>query len=210
MADPKTYSEEEYAAIVKERDALKAKRDEILDEAKDAKKELKGLRAELTELQQAAKGQKAGVTAEDLKNLRAEVLADLEKQYAPTKEQAATLAAENRRLKLDNVVKAAMAKGGARAERIDALFKLTQDQFDLTDDGQPMLKDRKGTPVEKFVSEDLKALYPEFYNGSGSRGGGASRSAAGGGSTTTIAADDGKGLLANLEAIAKGEVLVQQ
>lgn len=210
MADPKTYSEEEYAAIVKERDALKAKRDEVLDEAKDAKKELKGLRAELTELQQAAKGQKAGVTAEDLKNLRAEVLADLEKQYAPTKEQAATLAAENRRLKLDNVVKAAMAKGGARAERIDALFKLTQDQFDLTDDGQPMLKDRKGTPVEKFVSEDLKALYPEFYNGSGSRGGGASRSAAGGGSTTTIAADDGKGLLANLEAIAKGEVLVQQ
>ena len=194
--------------MVKERDALKAKVSEVMDEAKDAKRTMRDMKTEFAELQQTVKAGAKGITADDLKKMREEVRADLDKEYAPTKETAAKLAQENRSLKLDSVVKAAMAKGGARADRIDALFKLTADEFDLTDDGAPMLKNHKGTPVEKFVTEKLKAEYPEFYTGTGSSGGGASRSSAGGGGGPIIAADDGKGFLANVGAIAKGEATV--
>ena len=116
---------------------------------------------------------------------------------------------DNRTLRLDSVVKAEMAKAGARSERIDALYKLAADEFDLTDDGKPMLKNRPGIEVSKFVAEDLKKQYPELYNGTGSSGGGAPRSTAGGGGApNTIAADDAEGFIANLEGIAKGAVNV--
>lgn len=209
MADSKTYTQEELdAAIAKATAPLIAKRDELMDEVKETRRSMKELKGEFTEMQQAAKGQKAGITSEELKKLRDDVRADLEKEYAPHKTTAEKLAAENRTLKLDNVVKQAMLKGGARPDRVDALFKLKQDEFDLTDDGQPMLKNRKGTPVEKFVTEDLKAEFPELFVGTGSRGGGAAKSAAGGGNTTTIAADDGKAFLSNLSGIVKGDVQV--
>lgn len=209
MADPKSYTQDELdAAITKATAPLIAKRDELMDEVKESRRDMKTVKAQLAEIEQERKAGGKGITADDLKKMRDEVRADLDKEYAPHKQTAEKLAAENRTLRLDNVVKAAMAKGGARADRIDALFKLTGDRFDLTDDGQPMLKDRKGTPVEKFVSEDLKAEYPEFYTGTGSKGSGASKSAAGGG-TKTIAADDGKSFLANLDGIKSGEVVVQ-
>ncbi len=209
MADPKTYTQEDLdAAIAKATAPLIAKRDELLDEVKESRRERKTMESRLTEMEQGAKGQKAGITSDELKKLREDVRADLEKDYLPHKTTAEKLAAENRTLKLDNVVKSAMLKGGARADRVDALFKLKQDEFDLTDDGQPMLKNRKGTPVEKFVGEDLKTEFPEFYTGTGSRGGGASKSAAGGGNTSTIAADDGKAFLASLDGIIKGDVKV--
>lgn len=207
--DDKTYTQAEWDKLQKERDALAAKRDELLDEVKDAKREMRKIREDFTDLQQQQKAGKAGITAEELKQLRADVQADLEKQYGPVKVQAETLAAENRTLRLDNVVKGAMAKGGVLAERIDALFKLEREEFDLTDDGQPMLTNRKGTPVEKYVAEELKQKYPEWFQGSGSSGGGASKSSAGGGSVTSIAADDGKAFLSNLSGIIKGEVAVR-
>ena len=104
-----------------------------------------------------------------------------------------------------------MSKSGVRAERVDALFRLTGDQFDLTEDGQPMLRDRMGTPVEKFITDDLSKAYPEFFTGTGSSGGGASKSAGGAsGNPRTIAANDGKGFLANVEAIAKGDTRMQR
>ena len=210
MADPKTFTQDELDAAVQKATApLIAKRDELMDEVKETRRDMKSVKAQLAELEQEKKAGGKGITADDLKKMREEVRVDLEKEFAPHKEKAEALTAENRRLKLDNVVKAAMAKGGARADRIDALFRLKQDEFELTDDGQPMLKNRKGTPVEKYVSEDLKTEFPEFFAGTGSRGGGASRSSAGGGSSTTIAADDGKAFLANLEGIKKGEVVVQ-
>jgi hypothetical protein len=42
VTEPKTYTEDEYNALVAEREALKANRDEILTEAKKAKKALDG------------------------------------------------------------------------------------------------------------------------------------------------------------------------
>lgn len=228
MDESKTYTQEEVDALIEERNkALEENRDKALGQLKEARDKLKAfdgvdaeeyraLQAKVTDLETKAKADKAGLTSEELNKLRADVAADLKKQYAADANLglkefpwAADLARENRELKLDSVVKAQMAKGGARAERIDALFKLTSERFDLTDDGKPMLRDRPGIEIEKYVSDELKKEYPEFYNGSGSSGGGASKSNAGGvGTTKTVAADDSASFLANLEGIAKGEVAV--
>lgn len=209
MADPKTYTQDEFdAAVSKATAPLIAKRDELMDEVKGTRREMGAMEKRVAQMEQDAKGQKAGITSEELTKLRSDVRADYDKEYAPFKVNAEKLAAENRTLKLDNVVKAELLKGGARPDRVEALFKLKQDEFDLTDDGKPMLKNRKGTPVEKFVGEDLRAEFPEFYTGTGSRGGGAAKSAAGGGNTSTIASDDGKAFLSNLAGIISGDVRV--
>lgn len=227
--DDKTYTKEEVEALIQERNqALEAKRDEILGELKQAKAKLQGLdgldpeeyralQAKVTELEQAKKAEKAGITSEQLAKMREEVRADLLGQWAkmPADQLAEhiptvrDIVKDNRSLRLDSVVKAEMGKAGARSERIDALFKLTADRFDLTEDGKPMLRDKPGIEVDKFVSETLKSEYPEFFNGSGSSGGGAPRSTAGGGGTPqTIAAGDSQGFIQNLEGIAKGDVKV--
>ena len=210
MADPKSYTQDELdAAIQKATGPLIAKRDELMDEVKDGRREIKKITTQLAEIEQERKAGGKGITADDLKKIREEVRADLEKEFTPFKTDAEKFRTENRTLRLDNEVKKLMAAGGARAERIDALFKLTRDEFDLTDDGQPMLVNHKGKPVEKFIAETLKAQYPEFYTGTGSRGGGAQKSAGGAGATQTIAADDGKSFMGNLEGIVKGDVAVQ-
>jgi DNA repair exonuclease SbcCD ATPase subunit len=226
----KTYTQEEVEAQIAEATkALEAKRDELLNELKPLKSKMRELdgvdakryremEARLAELEQQKNADKAGLTSEALAKLRADVEADVLKRLAADADAglkaipwAADLARENRALKLDSVVKAEMAKGGARAERIDALFRLTQDRYDLTDDGKPVLKDKPALELSKYVADELRKEYPEFYNGSGSSGGGASKSnAGGGGSPKTIAADDGTAFIANLEQIAKGEVQVTQ
>ena len=225
MADEsKVFTEVEVQALIEEKlAAAKADGDKafsnLWEEAKAAKaklkefegldaKEARVLKAKIAELEQAKKAEKAGITSEELQRMRGEVRGDLERDYADIKTRAETLAKENRSLKLDNVVKGIMAKSGVRAERVDALFRLAGDQFDLTDDGQPMLRERPGTPVEKYVAEELSKAYPEFYQGTGSSGGGAPKSAGGAGHVRSIAAGDMKSFLANVEGIAKGDVRV--
>lgn len=214
-------TQEQYDALVAEREALIAKRDEILTEAKRAKDKLKSfegidpneyksLKQKMAELETKQTAEKNGVTSQELERLRAEVRQHLETEYAPFKTQLDALAKENRALKLDNVVKTVMGKNGVRSERVDDLFRLTADQYDLTDDGKPMLRDKMGLPVETYVKEDLRKAYPEWFEGTGSSGGGATKSiAGGGGSTRVIAADDTAAFMANIEKIAKGEVQVR-
>lgn len=210
MSDEKTYTEAEVSQKIAEANAaLEGKRSEILAEAKSAKEEARALRAQVLELEQATKAHKAGITAEQLEKLRAEVRADLDKSYEPTKAELEALRAEARTLKLDSVIKDQMARSGARADRIEALFKLTAGEYDLTEDGKPMLRERPGTPVEKYIAEDVRAKYPEFFEGTGSSGGGAPKSVASGAGVRSIPAGDNKAFIANLDAIAKGEVLVR-
>lgn len=209
--EQETFTREQYeAAMQSEREALLAKRDEALKEAKAAKDKLRAAEQKAAEEAQQKKAEKAGITSQELDRMRAEVRQALEAEYAVHKTTAETLAKENRALKLDNVVKKMMGENGATAKRIDDLYRLTADHFDLTDDGKPMLKDKMGLPVETFIKEDLRKAYPEWFDGSGSSGGGATKSiAGGGGSTRVIAADDTAAFMANLERIAKGEVQVR-
>jgi len=195
-------TQEELEAKIAEAVApLIQKRDELLGETKSAKEAARAARAALTEAETAAKAMKAGISSQELERLRAEVDA----QYKPVVESLKT---ENRRLKLDGVVKEQMARGGARADRIEALFKLTAGEYDLTDDGKPMLRERPGTPIEKFVTEDLKAMYPEFFEGTGSSGGGASKSVASG-AVRIIPADDPVAFGKNAADIAAGRAEVR-
>lgn len=230
MADDRTYTQAEVDALLQERSkGLESKRDELLDEVKAAKAKLKAydgvdpeehrrLAAKVAEMEQQAKASKAGMTSDELAKLRQDVTADLLKQFSSDPQAglkafpwASQLAQENRSLKLDSVVKAEMAKAGARSERIDALFRLTSDRFDLTEDGKPMLRSSPGLEVGKYVTDELKKEYPEFYNGSGSSGGGASKSSAGGtGYRGAVVGTNNTDFLKNLTGIAKGEVAVAE
>ncbi len=224
MAEDKTYTQDELDELIDERNkALEKKHAKAMDQLKGLKRdlakfdgvdldELSTLRATVQELQAGAKG----VSSDELKKIRDDVRADIVRRFADPKiaaeelPWAADVLNENRGLKLDSVVKAEMARHGARAERIDALFTLTKDRFDLTADGKPTLREHPGVEVGTYVSESLKTEYPEFYNGSGSSGGGATGSnAGGGGHQKTIAANDPDAFMANLEAIASNEVQVE-
>ena len=131
MADgDKTYTADEVAAQIEEATkGLKANRDEALTEAKKAKATVQDLTTRLSDLEQKSKASEVGMTSEALAKLRLDVQADMERRYAADPAAglkafpwAASLAQENRSLKLDSVVKAEMAKAGARADRIDPLF----------------------------------------------------------------------------------------
>jgi hypothetical protein len=221
-----TFTKEQVETLVQEKlAAAKAEGDkafqQLWDEAKAAKAkakafegidpdEVRTLKQRYQELEQKAKAEKRGITSDELEKMRTEIRADLEKEYVPYKTQAEQLGQRVRTLQLDTVVKGEMAKSGARAERIDALFRLTGDEFDLTEDGKPVVKGRMGISVEKYITDELTKQYPEFFMGSGSSGGGAPKSNGGaGGSARVIAADDPQAFLKNVEKIAKGEVVVR-
>ena len=222
--ETKTYTQDEVEALIAERlnaevEGLKKSQSQLLREKKEAQaraaafegldpEEAKALKARIAEMEQQAKAQAAGITSEALAKLRAEAAAEYEKKYGPVLSERDALKSEVRSLKLDSNVKAMMAKAGARAERIDALFTLSRDRFDLTDDGKPMVKDAT-KEVDKFIAEDLLKEYPEFFQGSGSSGGGAIRSAGGAGSVgPKRISNDPASLLANIDALAKGDVVV--
>ncbi len=127
---------------------------------------------ELKKLENKEKADKVGLNDEQLKQLRADVRAEVEEEFAPFKADAEKFGKENRELKLDNAVKAIAGANGVRAERMAAWWKLNGDRFDLTEDGKPVVKDHPGKSIEKFVAEDLKAEVPDFYQGTQAAGGG--------------------------------------
>lgn len=123
-----------------------------------------------------AKAKAAGLSDEQIAAMRADVRKEIESEMEPVKAQATLaegLAAENRALLLDNKVKATMAAKGVRADRIDALFKVAGDRFDLTADKSPMLRDKPGVAIDGYIAETLKAEYPEFFEGTKATGGNA-------------------------------------
>jgi len=145
---------------------------------------------ELAALQLKAKADGAGITDEQVRKFREDVRAELETEYAPYKANAEKFGAENRTLKLDNAIKALMGKAGVRGDRHEALWKQTADRYDLTADGTPMVKDKPASDVSKYLSETLKAEFPEWYEGTGSSGGGATGGSRAGTQSTGMTADD--------------------
>jgi hypothetical protein len=202
---------------------LKSALEKERQERREAKEELGTLRSShadlqkrLQDLEHSKQAQDAGLDESKLEEIRSTIRADMERQYSDLSERAAQLEAELtardgriRELTLDNVVKASMGQAGVRADRIDALFRLTSDRYEIDRD-EVIVSDARETPLPKYVATELSTEYPEFFEGSGSSGGGASRSAGGAGRNQKfIAAGDKKAFLDNVEAIAKGEVEVR-
>ena len=193
----------------------------LWQEAKDAKaraKAFEGLDAEearsamakLKELETEGKAGEVGVTSEQLKQIRQEVTESLEGDYLPYKTENDTLKGKLRDLQLDSVVKGIMGKNGVKSAKVEPLFKLTAERFELTDEGEPMLRDHPGRDVSKFVSENLAQEFPEWFEASGSSGGGASRSSGGAGGATRTVKQGDKAAMAgvSVEDIASGKVIV--
>lgn len=200
--------------------ALKADTDtafgNLWEEAKAAKAAAKTLETQLAELREGQQAGKAGVNAEEVQKLKEQIRADEAKrardELQEELEKAALLPSvleENRFLKLDSKVKGLYGEHGVQSNRIDKLWKLTKDQYDLTDDDVPMLKSEPTADLGRFISETLRSEYPEWFNGSGASGGGASRSTVGGGGKTVIPRGDGSAFITNVEGIASGAVEVR-
>lgn len=219
-----TYTEDQVEARIAEANkAIERSRNEALadkrrarEEADELRKQLGELQSKMQDLEQQSKAKELNLPDEKLQEMRHKIRADVEREYSPLKEQLEQLTntlgerdGRIRELTLDNRVKEMMGKAGARAERVNDLFRLTGDRFDLTEDDAVILRDSRETPLDRYFKETLSKEYPEFWNGSGSSGGGASKSSGGAaGATRTIAAGDRKAFMSNLEAIAKGEVEV--
>lgn len=122
----------------------------------------------------AAKAQAAdaGMTEAKLKELYATVEKNLREEYEPKLKEAEALSAENRKLKLTDVVKGMFRTAGALPTKLDDFWKLHGDEFDLTSDGKPMVKAEPGKDVLKQVSVIIKTR-PEWVQGTKAAGGGA-------------------------------------
>lgn len=231
MADPKTYTQDEVDAILAERDAIKANRDEALTEAKKAKAALRNYDGvdpeEFKRLKSAAEEaeRKKAAAEGDFKSLEKQLV---ERHTAELAQRDSRLAKAMKSLEqraIRSELQAALVKAGAFPDELDLLvergekfarMKETEDDFVafIADEkGNPLVADGKGTPMDfgTFVEQKLKATYPRLFQGSGSSGGGAAKSIAGGsgGSPKTIVAGDSRAWNDHLEAIAKGEVDVQ-
>jgi hypothetical protein len=226
VAEPKTYTEDEYNAMIAERDALKVNRDQILKEAKDAKKKLgeyDGVDpAEFKALKEAsAEAERKKAAAEgDFKSLEKQLIErhTAELQGKDTKIGKLTAAIERRLVQAK--LAEALAKHDADSSMIPLLqlegqrhvrVRETADDFEeyvVDAQGNPRIADGKGTAmtIDDLVAQTLKTQYPAAFKGSGSSGGGASKTVASGGGLTLPAgaawgADD-------IAKIASGAIVV--
>jgi len=229
VADPKTYTEDEYNAMIAERDALKANRDEILKEAKRSKDALKNYEGvdperfrQLVAAAEEAERQKA--TAEgDFKVLEKQLIERHTKELDGRDGKIGKLTkALEKRLREDELRKALNGKVDPDmteliVEHGSKFVKVreTDDDFEhyITDErGNQQFSDGMATPMtmESFVDQTLKTKFPKAFLGTGSSGGGATKSHAGGGAPGVLPAGDNMGMsiLQNLDKVRKGEIAV--
>jgi hypothetical protein len=230
VADPKTYSEDEYNAMIAERDALKANRDEILRESKKAKDALKNYDgvdpAEFKTLKEAAAEaeRKKAASEGDFKALEKQLI---DRHTAELGVKDAKIGKLNKALE-KRLIDAKLAESLAKHEAEPTMLKLLQlegrqyvrvretdddyEEYVVDAKGNPLIADGKGTAmtVDDLVVQRLKTDYPAAFKGSGSSGGGASKSTPGGsGGVKVIAAGDKKGFIDNLADIASGKAQVR-
>jgi hypothetical protein len=159
----------------------------------------------------AEKAAKAAAEAAREKDLAAAGLLDAKKRWdeeylTPIQTRAQQLEAEVRQLKLVTPVKDALRAAGVIDP--DDAYKLLADRFDLTDEGQPILRDNPTADIRKWAETDLAKAKPYLFAGSMASGGGAKGAAPGGKPARVISASDTKAFLANVDAIAAGDVVV--
>lgn len=145
------------------------------------------------------------------KELAAAGLLDAKKRWdeellVPLQTEAEKLRAEVRALKLISPVKDALRAAGVIDP--DDAYKLLADRFDLAENGAPILKDNPTADIKKWAETELAKAKPYLFAGTAASGGGARGAAAGGKPAKVISASDTKAFLANVDAIAAGEVVV--
>ena len=138
----------------------RGERDAARRAAKDAAEKLAALEAE----REAAA---AGLTAEKL----AEITRKAEEKFKPALDENATLKQQLRALRLDGAMKGMLAKHDVIDP--DAAWKIVGEDFDLTDDGQPILKSDPTADLAAHITGTLKTKYPFLYKGTQAAGGGA-------------------------------------
>src|SRR3990172_5028623 len=144
-----------------------------------AEKLVRKTAGELQKLQTQRKAADAGLTEERLKEIQAEALATARAELQPQLDEAVKLRSQNRSLLLDADMKGRALKANIRPERVDKFWKLYGEQFDLTADGKPMVKDKPTLDVEKHLAS-LAKDNPEWIVGTKASGGGAGGTSAGG------------------------------
>ena len=167
------YEVQDGKAVPKDETApLKTALEKERSTAVEAKKQAKELEKRLAELEATAKAKASGISDEQL----AQIKADAAKELDPIKAERDALASQLRQLQLDGAVKGVMAAHGVRAERLDVMWKVISDRFDLTEQGKPVLKSAPATDLPK-VMLDLKTEFPEFFAAPSASGSGASPTA---------------------------------
>jgi len=112
----------------------------------------------------------AGMTEEQLKKIYDSIEANVRAEYEPKIAEAEKHKAEIRALKLDSKVKQLFKDGGALDGKVGDFWKLHGDEFDLTADGKPMVKNEPGKDVARHVQSILKTRQ-EWVQGTKATGG---------------------------------------
>lgn len=167
--------------VTKLESALEKERTDRADE----EKKRKAAEKERDELKRKQSAQQAGITDEQLQQLRAE---DAEKRK-PLEDENAELKAENRKLKLTDRVRTQALESGIMSDRIEDAMLVLERRTDLTSDSDSIVVlDKDGKPtsekLEDFLTVTFKKEKPWLYTGSQSSGGGSNnppRSTAGNG-----------------------------
>jgi hypothetical protein len=118
-----------------------------------------------------AKAASLGMTDEALRKLHQSIETSVREEYIPKIKELEDVRAENRKLKLTDVVKGMFRTAGALPEKLDDFWKLHGDEFDLTTDGKPMVKSEPGKEVAKHVAAIAKGR-SEWVKGTRASGGG--------------------------------------
>lgn len=149
----------EWVPDVEDVSGLKAKNAELLRKEREATQRAR-------ELEQQLKDKAKGLTDEEIAAQRKRE----EELTKPHLEENAALKAELRKLKLDGTVQKMLADAGANPKRLDALFRLIGDRFDLSDSGTPVLKEKPTTDLAKYIGETVAQEYPELFLAKGKAG----------------------------------------
>ncbi len=230
VADPKTYTQEEYDALVSEREALKANRDEILKEKKRADAALKAWDGK-----DPTKYDELVAAADEAARKKAAAEGDFDalKKQMSDKHAGELTVRDTKIAKLNKAIEKRLVDAeltraiAAKKGEPDLLLpyarqfmrvKETDDDFEgyIADErGNPLVADGKGTAmtVDQFVEQNLMTKFPRAFEGTGSSGGGAPKpNAGGGGAMTHIAAPIGGAFgpdfLANVQNIRDGKTTI--
>lgn len=225
MADPRTYSEEEYNTLAQEKQALIAKRDEVLSEAKAAKTALKAYEGidptKAKALQKAADDAEAAAAAArgDFTAREKQLVERHAEERKGDAAKAAKLMSAVQKRTAEAEIRRAIAKAKGDVELLlphampFVKVRETDDDFEafLEDKGQPLVADGQGTPMsfDTFVTERLMVKFPGAFEGTGSSGGGAARSIASGVGVRVIPAGDPVAFGKNAADIASGKAEVR-